>query len=182
MKNLQLSKVVMSPEIPAKQGRLERKRQEAKQRAEAKRLTAKRQQLAAKLQPLMAGLDGAGPFVESCPHCRQALLPELGRCNIFHDEDEFKRVKSRFVKESQLSRRGWSIPKSQGGIQRVIKRFLGEPVAFVPKNFASNLFDAADRIPLYSKADVEAVETSIEFRACIGNSHKADSEQAAKRD
>jgi hypothetical protein len=172
----------MSPEIPAKQGRLERKRQEAKQRAEAKRLTAKRQQLAAKLQPLMAGLDGAGPFVESCPHCHQALLPELGRCNIFHDEDEFKRVKSRFVKESQLSRRGWSIPKSQGGIQRVIKRFLGEPVAFVPKNFASNLFDAADRIPLYSKADVEAVETSIEFRACIGNSHKADSEQAAKRD
>jgi hypothetical protein len=182
VKNLQLSKVVMSPEIPAKQGRLERKRQEAKQRAEAKRLTAKRQQLAAKLQPLMAGLDGAGPFVESCPHCHQALLPELGRCNIFHDEDEFKRVKSRFVKESQLSRRGWSIPKSQGGIQRVIKRFLGEPVAFVPKNFASNLFDAADRIPLYSKADVEAVETSIEFRACIGNSHKADSEQAAKRD
>jgi hypothetical protein len=165
-----------------KQDRLERKRQEAKQRAEAKRLTAKRQQLAAKLQPLMAGLDGAGPFVESCPHCHQALLPELGRCNIFHDEDEFKRVKSRFVKESQLSRRGWSIPKSQGGIQRVIKRFLGEPVAFVPKNFASNLFDAADRIPLYSKADVEAVETSIEFRACIGNSHKADSEQAAKRD
>ena len=182
MKNLQLSKVVMSPEIPAKQGRLERKRQEAKQRAEAKRLTAKRQQLAAKLQPLMAGLDGAGPFVESCPHCHQALLPELGRCNIFHDEDEFKRVKSRFVKESQLSRRGWSIPKSQGGIQRVIKRFLGEPVAFVPKNFASNLFDAADRIPLYSKADVEAVETSIEFRAYIENSHKADSEQAAKRD
>jgi hypothetical protein len=181
VKNLQLSKLVMSPEIPVKQGTLEQKRQEAQQRAEAKRLTAKRQRLAAKLQPLMAGLDGAGPFVESCPQCRRALLPELGRCNIFHDEDEFRRVKRRFVKESQLARRGWSIPKSQGGIQRVIKRFLGEPVAFV-HNFASNLLDVAHCIPLYSKADVEAVETSIEFRACIENSHKADSEQAAKRD
>ena len=172
----------MSPEIRVRQGRLERKRQETKQRAEAKRLTAKRQQLATKLQPLMAGLDGAGPFVEFCPQCHRALLPELGRCNIFHDEDEFKRVKNRFVKESQLSRRGWSIPKSQGGIQRVIRRFLGEPVAFLPKNFASNLWDVAHCIPLYSKADVEAVETSIEFRASIENSHKADSEQAAKQD
>jgi hypothetical protein len=172
----------MSPEIRVKQSRLERKRQEAKQRAEAKRLTAKRQQLAAKLQPLMAGLDGAGPFVEFCPQCHRALLPELGRCNIFHDQDEFKRVRTRFVKESQLSRRGWSIPKSQGGIQKVIKRFLGEPVAFVPNNFASNLLETAHCIPLHSKADVEAVETSIEFRAFIENSHKADSKQAAKRD
>jgi hypothetical protein len=164
----------MSSEIRVKQGRFERKRQEAKQRAEAKRLTAKRQRLAAKLHPLMAGLDGAGPFVEFCPQCYRALLPELGRCNIFHDQDEFKRVKTRFVKESQLSRRGWNIPKSQGGIQKVIKRFLGEPVAFVPKNFASNLFDAAHCIPLYSKADVETVETSIEFRALTENSRKAD--------
>lgn len=74
------------------------------------------------------------------------------------------------------------MPKSQGGIQRVIKWFLGEPVAFVPNNFASNPLDVAHCIPLYSKADVEAVETSIEFRACIENSHKADSEQATKRD
>ena len=173
MKNVQLSKAVMSSEIPVKQGKLERKRQEAQQRAEAKRLIAKRQQLAAKLQPLVAALDGAAPFVESCPQCHRALLPELGRCIIFHDEDEFRRVKSRFVKESQLSRRGWSIPKTQGGIQKVIKRFLGEPVAFVAENFASNLFEAAHCIPLYSKANVEAVETSIEFRACIENSHKA---------
>jgi hypothetical protein len=82
-------------------------------------------------------------------------------------------VKNRFVNESQLPRRGWSIPISQRGIQKVIKRFLGEPVAFVPKNFASNLFDAAHCIPLYSKADVEAVEASIEFRAYIENSRKA---------
>jgi hypothetical protein len=172
----------MSTEIRVKQGRLERKRQEARQRAEARRLAAKRQQLAAKLHPLVVGLDGAGPFVEFCPQCYRALLPELGRCNIFHDEDEFKRVKTRFVKESQLLRRGWSIPQSQGGIQRVIKRFLGEPVAFVPKNFASNLWDVAHCIPLYSKADVEAVETPIEFRALIENSHKVDSERFAKRD
>ena len=164
----------MSPEIRAEQDRLEQKRQEARQRAEAKRLAAKRQRLAAKLQPLMAGLDCAGPFVESCPRCDRALLPELGRCNIFHDEVEFKRVKNRFVKESQLPRRRWSIPKSQGGIQKVIRRFLGEPVAFVPNDFASNLFDAAHCIALYSKTDVEAIEASIEFRAYIENSHKAD--------
>ena len=170
------------PELRVRQGKLERKRQEAKRCAEAKRLAAKRQRLAAKLHPLMAGLDGAGPFVEFCPQCYRALLPELGRCNIFHDQEEFKRVKTRFVKESQLSRRGWSIPKSQGGIQRVIRRFLGEPLAFVPKNFTSNLLNTAHCIPLYSKADVEAVETTIEFRALIENSHKADSEQATKRD
>ena len=164
----------MSPEIHVKQGRLEQKRQEARQRAEAKRLAAKRQRLAAKLQPLMAGLNCAGPFVESCPQCGRALLPELGRCNIFHDEVEFRRVKHRFIKESQLPRRGWGIPKSQGGIQKVIKRFLGEPVAFVPSNFASNLFDPAHCIPLYSKTDVEAVETSIKFRACIEYSRKAN--------
>jgi len=164
----------MSPEIRVKQGGLEQKRQGARHRAVAKRLAAKRQRLAAKLQPLMAGLDCAGPFVESCPRCGQALLPELGRCDIFHNEVEFKRVKNRFVKESQLPRRRWSIPKSLGGIQKVIRQFLGEPVAFVPKNFSSNLFDSAHCIPLYSKADVEAVETSIEFLAYIENSHKAD--------
>jgi hypothetical protein len=152
----------------ANKGHLEKK----PPRAEIRGLAAKHLRLAEKLKPLLAGLECAEPFAESCRFCGRTLLPEIGRCTIFHNETEFQSVKGRFVKETQLRRRGWNIAKSQGGTQKLVKRFLGEPIAHVPKVFSSNLFDPTHCIPLYSKADVEAVEATLEFRACLENSRK----------
>jgi len=126
-----------------------------------------REKLAEKLKPLFAGLDSAGPGVEDCPICHQPLLPEIGRCNIFHQEADFDLVKSRFIKGVQLPQRGWSIPRSQGGYRTGANRFLGEPLAFLPRKFDSAKSGMEDCIPLYSKAHVEAVEQTLEFRAFL---------------
>jgi hypothetical protein len=131
-----------------------------------------REKLAEKLKPLFAGLDSAGPGAEGCPICHQALLPEIGRCNIFHQEADFDLVKNRFIKGTQLPSRGWSIPRSQGGYHAGANRFLGEPLAFLPRKFDSTSFDMADCIALYSKTDVEAVEQTLEFRAFLQFSRK----------
>jgi hypothetical protein len=138
------------------------------------------EKLATRLKPLMAGLDSADPSVECCPICQQALLPEIGRCNVFHVEADFDLVKSRFLQGSQLRRRGWSIPLSRGGCRAGVLRFLGEALAYLPKDFNSDLFDIEHCVPLYSKTEVEAVEQTLEFKAFVENAHKTDKRQIAR--
>jgi len=129
----------------------------------------------------MAGLDSALPPVEYCPICHQILLPEIGRCNVFHVEADYDLVKSRFIQGPQLRRRGWSIPHSRGGYRVGVLRFLGDALAYLPRDLNPDLFDLAQCIPLYSKTEVEAVEQTLEFRAFVENARKIDKKQIAKK-
>lgn len=140
-----------------------------------------REKLATRLKPLMAGLDSADPSVEYCPICHQALLPEIGRCNVFHVEADYALVKSRFIQGPQLRRRGWSIPQSRGGYRIGALRFLGDALAYLPREFNPDLFDLAHCIPLYGRTEVEAIEQTLEFKAFIENAHKIDRKQIAQR-
>jgi hypothetical protein len=169
-----------STERPAAHPRAVQRQGEIINRNRTKCLEVKREKLATRLKPLMAGLDSADPSVECCPICHQALLPEIGRCNVFHLEADFDLVKSRFLQGPRLRRRGWSIPDSRGGYRAGVLRFLGDALAYLPKDFNSDRFDKAQCIPLYSKTEVEAVEQSLEFRAFVENAHKADKRQIAK--
>ncbi len=137
------------------------------------------EKLATRLKPLMAGLDSTDPSVEYCPICHQALLPEIGRCNVFHVEADYDLVKARFLQGPRLRRRGWSIPYSQGGYRAGVRRFLGDALAYLPRDYHPDLFDITHCIPLYSKTEVEAVEQTLEFRAFVENARKIDKKQIA---
>jgi hypothetical protein len=157
-----------------------RKREEMKIHGHTKPLAVEKEKLATRLKPLMAGLDSADPLTEHCPVCHQALLPEIGRCNIFHREVDYRLVKSRFLQGPQLRRRGWSIPASQGGYRAGILRFLGAPIAYLPRDYNPDRFNIRDCIPLYSKTDVEEVEQTLEFRAFVENACKVGKKRIAK--